>query len=287
MTQLERRGPLARTYTDFTLVGEGGFGKVYRCRRKDTGQIVALKETINELTDESKQAIANEARITQLLSNCPHGSEDLGCRFNHTMGAFLSPDKNNVLRAYIEMDYIDGVEAGDLLDEYQVSAADFTTFKQAAEAIRRRFIHLTKEFYPLLLTLHNFHSHGIVLNDLHLGNVMWDEANDRFLLIDFGLAVVAAESQFALLVKEDTAKLLGVLSRLLLKEAMLTETNPKSVSGVFTSLGVSFSVNSVENVWCYMLIKYWNLYTEKPVPSIPSTIRAIARKSPFQLEYPS
>jgi serine/threonine protein kinase len=73
---LERRGPLARTYNSFTLLGNGQYGKVWRCKRKDTGKIVALKESLHDLSESTLLAVKKEAELTQFLSNCPHGSED-------------------------------------------------------------------------------------------------------------------------------------------------------------------------------------------------------------------
>jgi serine/threonine protein kinase len=194
---LERRGPLARTYNNFTVLGNGEYGKVYRCQRKDNGKIVALKESLKDLSDKTLAAVKQEAEITKLLSNCPHGSEDEGCRFNHTMGAFLSVDRHGAAHTYIEMDYIDGVAAKDLLAERGTKASDHAFhIPTVAEKVRPHFIRLIKDFLPLLKTLQNFHGHSVVLQDIHLGNIMWDAANDRFLFIDFGLARLPGGNEF-------------------------------------------------------------------------------------------
>lgn len=57
---------LKGTYTELSLLGEGGFGRVYRGRSVTTGQIVAIK-AIRFTKDETRKRIEREIRILESI----------------------------------------------------------------------------------------------------------------------------------------------------------------------------------------------------------------------------
>lgn len=150
-----------KDFKTFRLLGRGGFGAVYACRKNNSGTIYAMKQ-INKRLVKMKNALDNvlEERnvLTMLKSNF----------VTNLKYALHDPDT-----LYLIMDLMQG---GDL--KFQLIVARVFTEKRA-------------RFYAaeVLLGLEALHNASIIYRDMKLENVLLDnEGHCR--ISDLGLAVV-------------------------------------------------------------------------------------------------
>ena len=145
------------------IIGRGGFGEVYGCRKADTGKMYAMKclDKKRIKLKSGEQLALNERFILQLVSA---GSED--CPFIVGMTyAFTTPYKVCFL--------LDLMNGGDL--HYHLTQHIFTE-----EEVR---------FYvaEIALGLEHMHSRGVVYRDLKPANILLNEAG-HVRISDLGLA---------------------------------------------------------------------------------------------------
>lgn len=150
------------TIDDFTLqkiIGRGGFATVYKCEKKDTGEIFALK-SVRKLAVIEKNQFESIRREKEILHNANHPFlVGLKC-------AFQTPDKLFFLMPFIE--------CGDL----------------SVHLRRRRFFFENEvKFFTaqVILALNFLHTQDIIYQDLKPANLQL-ETNGYIKLTDFGAA---------------------------------------------------------------------------------------------------
>ncbi|HNY11056.1 MAG TPA: protein kinase [Candidatus Wallbacteria bacterium] len=142
------------------FLGEGSFGKVYRCQDTKHNRMVALK-ILKE--DSKSQKIVRDLfkRECEFSSNI--GEEHLIT----TLEYFISDDF-----VYSIMELIDGIDLNVYLEE--LNSISLASFKTIAEQIASG--------------LHFFHYHGLLHCDLKPANIMINPDNLKLKIIDLGLS---------------------------------------------------------------------------------------------------
>ncbi|WP_179381051.1 serine/threonine-protein kinase [Jannaschia marina] len=170
--------PLGTTLNDNyrieRLIGEGGMGEVYEGRHLFTGNRVAIKMILRELSkDEGIVGLfRREARILFDLA------DDAIVRY---LDSFHHKDSD---RYCLVMQFIDGIPLADRLEAEGALPLD-----QVVTLLRR-----------LALGLDKAHALGVVHRDLSPDNVMLREGKvDRAALIDFGIATAEDKTEATLL----------------------------------------------------------------------------------------
>jgi len=152
---------LVKDFTTFRVLGRGGFGAVHACRKKNSGQIYAMK-CINKKLVKVKSALDNvlEERnvLTMMKSNFV------------TNLKYALQDEDTL---FLIMDLMLG---GDL-KFHLINAGRFTEKRARFYAAQ------------VLLGLEHVHNHSIIYRDMKLENVLLDHAG-HCRLSDLGLAVV-------------------------------------------------------------------------------------------------
>jgi serine/threonine-protein kinase len=145
------------------VIGQGGFGHVYRARERLTGEAVAIKELVPTFVHnpEMVKRFVQEARATLRLK---HG------HIARTYGIFQ--DQGTY---YLAMEYLAGGSLADRLNQGPLA------IDQAADIAA-----------DLCGALHYAHERGVVHCDIKPANVLFDEAGQAQ-LVDFGIAYVSTE----------------------------------------------------------------------------------------------
>lgn len=145
------------------ILGVGGYGKVYRARRRSDGMPVALKEIrVGTNVDEFEQEIAALTTLSQ------HGGQQNVCKL---YGVHFAGDV-----AYVALEIIDG---GELL-EHLILSGPYSE-RTAAKYVRE-----------LAEAVAYMHGANIVHADLKCENCMlssWEDDDARLVVVDFGCAV--------------------------------------------------------------------------------------------------
>ncbi|MCO5586124.1 hypothetical protein L7F22_040064 [Adiantum nelumboides] len=139
------------------LVGEGSFGKVYKGRRKYTGQTVALKFILKH--GKSDKDIENLRQEIEILRNLKHEN------IIEMLDAFESPQEFCVVTEFAQGELFEILEDDKHLPEAQVQA-------------------IAKQ---LVRALHYLHSHRIIHRDMKPQNILIG-AGGIVKLCDFGFA---------------------------------------------------------------------------------------------------
>ena len=184
-------GTVVRGYTIRDVLGQGGFGIVYRARHKELGNIVAIKEYLPtalavrdgvsvyprnvEYRPPYEDGLRRFGEEARRLVEFQNHSNIVSCRdFFRTNGT-----------AYLVMEYEDGLPLSELL--------------QAREASGRPFgqADLLAVMVPLLEGLRKMHAAGVLHRDIKPSNILIRREDERPVLIDFGAAkqVVAGHSK--------------------------------------------------------------------------------------------
>ena len=157
------------TLDDFELlrlVGAGGFGKVYQCRKKSSGRIMALKAMRKHLVIEelNVEGTRNERSVLETIQH-PFIVR-LHCAFHDTG------------RLYLLMDWHNGGHLLRLLHEKSPLSENETRFYLA----------------ELVLAIEGLHEQGIVHRDLKPENVLID-CHGHLVVTDFGASKIALEHE--------------------------------------------------------------------------------------------
>jgi serine/threonine protein kinase len=156
--------PGLRDYDILQLLGEGGMGKVFLARQRQTGEPVVVKVIHEHLLGEAKtrQRFQQEA--------------DLMRRFRHPNAvAFLHASPPQVEPPFIIMEYVRGVTLADVM-------------KKTA---RLSPLRVGRLLAPLCLFLQAAHDNGLLHRDLTPANLMIIDADtegETIKVMDFGLA---------------------------------------------------------------------------------------------------
>jgi len=158
---LEQEKVQVKDFATFRVLGRGGFGAVHACRKKNSGQIYAMK-CVNKKLVKVKSALDNVLEERNVLTM-------LNSNFVTNLKYALQDEET----LYLIMDLMLG---GDL--KYHLINAGRFTEKRA-------------RFYAaqVLLGLEHIHSNNIIYRDMKLENVLLD-SHGHCRLSDLGLAVV-------------------------------------------------------------------------------------------------
>lgn len=141
------------------LVGEGSFGKVFQVRKKDTGQVYAMKVL-------KKKKLVDEGEVEHTRTE-----KNILINNNHPFLVNLKFAFQTEKKIYFVLDYVNGGEL-------------FFHLKK-----ERRFDEDKVRFYAaeITLALEHLHSLGIIYRDLKPENVLL-ESTGHIRLTDFGLS---------------------------------------------------------------------------------------------------
>jgi phosphonate transport system substrate-binding protein len=154
---------LDNKYQIEVVIGQGGFGFVYRARERLTGESVAIKELVPNFLDgrDVVRRFIQEARATLRLTHR---------HIVRTHGVF--EDQGTY---FLAMEYLPGGSLADRLDDGRLSVQETVQIAtQLCEALTYA------------------HQEGVVHCDIKPANVLFDERG-RARLADFGIAHVSAE----------------------------------------------------------------------------------------------
>ena len=143
----------------------GGMGVVYKCIKRATGQVVALKTVLSDgpmSEGEIKSMRHNYDRVHKL-------SHDHIVRLNA-----LEVDERNG-QWYVEMDWVEGESLKDHLRQFGGDLRE--TAKETLRVLRQ-----------VAESLDYAHGRGIVHRDVKDANIMIEKATGNVVLIDFGIA---------------------------------------------------------------------------------------------------
>lgn len=149
----------AQDFETLQIIGKGAFGTVKLVRRKDTGQIFALKEMNKNVMIENKQAAHVRAERDVLAESDNAWVVNLYCSFQ---------DAENL---YLVMEYLAGGDMMGLLIKMDIFPEDMTRF-YVAECV---------------LAIESVHELGFIHRDIKPDNILLD-AHGHVKLSDFGLS---------------------------------------------------------------------------------------------------
>ena len=166
LTRLDNDQLLGTVFADryeiLSIIGAGGMGKVYKARHKLMRRLVAIKVVHSHLVCS-----------TETLARFQQESEAASC-LNHP-NVVAVHDFGLVPRAYLVMDYLDGISLADLL-------------KDDCHLDLNRSLRI---FVQICAGLAHAHHHGVVHRDLKPSNIMLindDGHRDFVKIVDFGIA---------------------------------------------------------------------------------------------------
>ncbi|KAL7449477.1 hypothetical protein ACHAWC_001535, partial [Mediolabrus comicus] len=159
---------ITKVYEIGDVIGEGGFGQVYRAKRRSNGKQVALKRIPKEWTesDEFQREVNALCRLNDVAGGHPHICQ--------MYDVFEDDDEY-----WLSMELIEGGEVFEhLIENGAYSEAMAATFlRQFAEGLAF------------------MHSAGVVHADLKPENLMlssWDEEKAEVKLVDFGCSLIVS-----------------------------------------------------------------------------------------------
>lgn len=155
---------LDKTFIFLELIGEGGFGKVYKVQYKEDNQIYALK-LMNKDLDFIK--ITNEFNLLKLLDS-PYIPKYFALEKAYYAG-------NEYIM--LMMEYIDGNDLSEYILDKHENKNTFTLSE------------ITRVMRDTLRAVTYLHSHEIAHRDIKPDNIRI--AKDRVVLVDYGFACIA------------------------------------------------------------------------------------------------
>jgi tetratricopeptide (TPR) repeat protein len=157
------------SYKIITLLGKGGFGKVYKARDKTLGRDVAIKFLHSTVDFRRQKLFEREAKAIAALSKHPN------IVAIHQWGEY--EDQN-----YFVLEFVEG-NAEKLLEEHQEGLPLALALRIAAECA---------------LGLHEAHKQNILHRDIKPANILIEPDNGAVKLTDFGLATFGPSSKFTI-----------------------------------------------------------------------------------------
>lgn len=155
-------------YLEYTLIGSGAFGEVYKAIRKQDLKTVAVKRIL-KTKEEKPGEISKEVRTLIELSQ-PVCNDFVVCYYD------TFEDNKYV---YIEMEYIEGINIEKYLRDVSLE-----------RGIRTADHYLLLILKDLAIGLTYIHSKGIIHSDLNRRNIVIDKDLTPK-IVDFGLACTA------------------------------------------------------------------------------------------------
>ncbi|KHM99314.1 Serine/threonine-protein kinase 36 [Glycine soja] len=236
-------------YHVIELVGEGSFGKVYKGRRKHTGQTVAMKFIIKH--GKTEKDIHNLRQEIEILRKLKHGN------IIQMLDSFESPQEFCVVTEFAQGELFEILEDDKCLPEEQVQA-------------------IAKQ---LVKALHYLHSNRIIHRDMKPQNI----------LIGAGSVVKLCDFGFARAMSTNTVVLRSIKGTPLYMAPELVREQPYNHTVDLWSLGVilyelfvgqpPFYTNSV-----YALIRHIVKdpvkYPDRMSPNFKSFLKGLLNKAP-------
>lgn len=176
------KGTGLRDYTIESVLGQGGFGIVYRARHNEVGHFVAIKEFLPaELVVRVRDTVVPRSK------DCEEHYEDGLRRFRDEARALIKMNGHpNIVAcmdffrangtAYLVMEFVDGQPLSEVLRGREVENRPFEEAELLAIAV------------PLAEGLAHVHRHGVLHRDIKPANVLIRRSDGHPVLIDFGAA---------------------------------------------------------------------------------------------------
>ncbi|EGR34275.1 protein kinase domain protein [Ichthyophthirius multifiliis] len=150
-------------YKIIRVLGEGGFGKVYKAKNRITKQCVAIKMIEWQKIKNAKET---EMIFKELvaLKNLNH---------NNIVKVYNCFTLHKTMSVALILEYLDGGDLRSYLDDSKIIKED--------EA--------QKLFYQLHSAIYYCHREGIIHRDLKLENIMFNDQNHKIIkVVDFGIS---------------------------------------------------------------------------------------------------
>ena len=160
------------TYRLLQYIGKGGFGEVFKARRLETGEFVAVKHLLKE---NYADRFRREAKIMQKLLDF-----DDAC-FARFLDFFCTVRPDGSSNAFLVMAYLDGMPGNSLRDAIKSAASMFDGRLLAIDVLRafRRYAHALDEM----------HRKGIFHRDIKPSNLYYPKGRpDQARIMDLGIA---------------------------------------------------------------------------------------------------
>ncbi|GBG88292.1 hypothetical protein CBR_g46858 [Chara braunii] len=238
-------------YHVIELVGEGSFGKVYKGRRKYTGQTVAMKFILKH--GKSERDIKNLRQEIEILRQLKHEN------IIQMLDAFETPHEFCVVTEFAQGELFEILEDDQCLPEGQVQA-------------------IAKQ---LVRALHYLHSNRIIHRDMKPQNILIG-AGGRVKLCDFG---------FARAMSCNTMVLTSIKGTPLYMAPELVQEQPYNHTADLWSLGVilyelfvgqpPFYTNSIYSLIHHIVRDPVN-YPDNISPAFKSFLKGLLNKTPSQ-----
>lgn len=150
--------------SQYKVIGEGGFGKVYKVKKEDenNNKYYAIKEI--ELRNESQESITSAKKESEFLT-----------KFNCEYIIKYYDSSINNKKFYILMEYFDGQDLRDFLNNY----------KKNNQKIDEKII--IKIIEQICYGIKEIHTQNIIHRDLKPENILIDK-NNKIKIDDFGLS---------------------------------------------------------------------------------------------------
>ncbi len=155
-------------YHPLELIGRGGMGLVYRARDETRNGWVAIKTIHSDSGNPAAEASARFIREAQAIASLSHPNIVLLYSVEEHQG-----------QPFLVMEYVEGQTIASLLE-----ASGRLSLAQALQILQ-----------PLAGALDYAHDKGIVHRDIKPGNILVEHASQRPVLMDFGIARIAALTQ--------------------------------------------------------------------------------------------
>ena len=176
------KGTVLRDYTIESVLGQGGFGIVYRARHNEVGHLVAIKEFLP-----AELVVRVRATVVPRSEDCEEHYEDGLRRFREEARALIKMNGHpNIVAcmdffrangtAYLVMEFVDGQPLAEVLRGREVESRPFEEAELLAIAV------------PLAEGLAHVHRHGVLHRDIKPANVLIRRSDGQPVLIDFGAA---------------------------------------------------------------------------------------------------